>query len=462
MATWQTIFGLSDPVVGDVVAFHAATDRFATMSARAHDIVQSVHHLASQSSVSELEGKAGDAFRARMREVDDAFDDVPGVIGQVHGCLQVHTTKLRELRTRADEALARAVTRWNQVRTAEQDLTADATRVTQLRSQLDYLHSVASPDDPNSMSQVSIAEARLSNAEAETRSSRHTLTTAQRDLDDVAEEWKVLRSDEAALNRDTAHWLRQIDLRSLADQSALEKFLIGFAEFMINPAAFVAEHWEEIRRITLDALWVIKEALEVVALVLLVVALFVPGLNMIALGVAVALLVANLVLWSTQHPSPFTGDTVSTSDVLWSALGVVTAGSSAILAGQIAKAGARGGSLIAGADPNKMVKLVRISDQLASYRRTAAFVDAAAGLGNAKDIYSEGKDLIEAAQGKPNFYSFIASPFSFSRPVAPVPSHGPELTAVGCPSIFAPVPVWNVAVLTGQCRIVRIDAEVSQ
>ncbi len=109
-----------------------------------------------------------------------------------------------------------------------------------------------------------------------------------------------------------------------------------------------------------------------------------------------------------------------------------------------------------------MAKLIQVSDDLTSYKRTAAFVDAVGDVGNAKDIYGEGKDLIEAAQGKPNFYSFIVSPFSFTRPVAPVPSHGPDLTAVGCPTMFAPMPVWNVAVLTGQCRIVPIDAEVSQ
>ena len=294
--------------------------------------------MTSESGTDSLEGEAADAFRDIVDKVADSLGDLPGVCDDAHDALADHYSRLADLRAEAASALARARTRWDAHEEAVRTLSSRRSSHNSATADVDSLPPAGA--DP-------AADADRTAAEDAAEQSGRLLAAAQGALDSAADdlrasrdEWDNLRSDEDELNDRTADRLDDISLGDLSDPSWWESILGSAFDLVMDltgldalidlVAAIASGDWAA-------ALWALRELLDRVLLIVSVIALFTP-LGPLVLALVALKMATSIALYSTQWPSPETGQTVGLVDVAMDGADLLGAAGDVIIAGRAATA----------------------------------------------------------------------------------------------------------------------------
>lgn len=321
MTTWETIFGMRPPVEGLPAEFIAARNEFEARREAAQGIVTRFAQVQNQGVTNHLEGEVGRVFNQVVDEVASSLADLPRVSREAHDVLDAHLTRLRELRSEASEALARARTAWNSKNRLENERPGLADRVSSLRYQI---RSADADDDTTSL------ENQLTTAERGLQDNQDAIDTEAGILRDICNpyipgdgEYHRLRRSELTLEDETAAALGSIDLGELRDPNwfqslagALGDFALGILESVANLLeALITGDWATF-------FWELRNLLNAAILILGTIALF-TGVGAPLFFLSLAAFAVTTGLYITQTPNPQTGETLGLGDVALSAVGVV-------------------------------------------------------------------------------------------------------------------------------------------
>ena len=315
--SWSEIFPDvdGDPVrasldeVGDVATMF---DRMGDASQR---ILDEFDRVTSESGTGSLEGEAADAFRDIVDKVADSLGDLPGVCDDAHDALADHYSRLADLRAEAASALARARTRWDAHEDAVRTLSSRRSSHSSATADVDSLPPAGT--DPAADADRTAAEDAAEQSGRLLAAAQGALDAAEDDLRASREEWDSLRGDEDELNDRTADRLDDISLGDLSDPSWWESILGSAFDLVMDltgldalidlVAAIASGDWAA-------ALWALRELLDRVLLIVSVIALFTP-LGPLVLALVALKMATSIALYSTQWPSPETGQTIGLVDV---------------------------------------------------------------------------------------------------------------------------------------------------
>ncbi len=316
-----------DPVRGSVSEVESVVTMFDRMGTAAENIHSTFETLKDDGGDSDsLRGDAADQFREIVEAVSGSLGDLPRVAGEAHGILNDHLTRLEDLRVEAASALVRANTRWEEVEGARSAVGSAESTNTRLQGQVNDLppageNPVADGDRPGAESAADGALEALGIAQG-------NLEEAEADLAASKTEWGGLREDEDSLNSDTSGRLDDIGLGDLSDPSWWES-LLGAAFDLLMDLSLLDELFALIEAIATGdwaaALWMLKDILDTVMLIVAVVALFTPLGPLVAV-LALTYLAATATLYFTQWPNPETGETVSGLDLAFAVADVIPGG----------------------------------------------------------------------------------------------------------------------------------------
>jgi hypothetical protein len=329
--TWTDIFPDVDgpPVRGVPGDFSAASAAFGRMAVDAQYVLDEFARITADGDISQLRGQAATAFERFVHEVADSLGDLPRVSHEAASAFDGHAVSLESIVDEAGIALARARTAWDRKNELEHQLDSSRQRADRLQSQIDAMPPDA---DPGAAAQLG----------GDHQDAMHALAAVRADLDDARQdlaaqrsEWSDLRAREADLRDTTRSRLDDIDLGDLKDPGRLQSFVEGACQ-VIAAFSLVDECLELVdamlRGDWAAVLWQLREALDVVLLVGAVVLLFVPGVNILMVGLlalAVAKLAIDAALYATKWPDPESGQVINGADLMMDAIDVVTAGKGA-------------------------------------------------------------------------------------------------------------------------------------
>lgn len=336
MKSWS-VLQLDEPVVGDVEDYESAHVQLTTLQSNTEDVAEQFSRIQA-GDIELLLGQTAEALRETVGAVDDSLKDLPFVLGEVSTIFQNHSRHLRKLRQRANEALARAGTRWNALQAALTTETGASSTLQNLQSQLQSLgYSGLSPD------QVETESARLHSEievqESYLQSCKRATSNAQDDLHLSRVEHAKLHDEERDLISKTVNGLDNVDLRGLANRDLLQKifegiggFFSGIGDWIVDLVSDLQKTFEALSRGDFgealhhfrDALDKLSTAIMVVGVIVCVIAAFFTGGASLAL-IPTVLLASEYVdqasqtigetLFLTQTPHPETGEPISWQDI---------------------------------------------------------------------------------------------------------------------------------------------------
>ena len=163
-------------------------------------------------------GEAAEAIGQRIGEILVPLSDVPKVSSEIDAVFDQHTRRLEALVERANQAVARAHTRWNRKESAEADVNRYERSVSYLSGQISQLRCCCSGLCACGVpAQVASLESQRWNAQRNLSHASGDLQTAERLVEDSRSAWTHLRSEEEELNESTGHRLKTVPLWSLRD-----------------------------------------------------------------------------------------------------------------------------------------------------------------------------------------------------------------------------------------------------
>jgi hypothetical protein len=335
MTTWTDIFPDVDgpPVKGEPGDFDAARHAFTRMGDDAQEVLDQFNRIQASGDIAQLRGQAATAFERFVGEVADSLGDLPRVSHEAGDVFGDHATRLDALHAEVDSALARARTNWERRQELERDVDAARTRTDRLQSQID---GMAADTDPTTSAQL---QGDRDGAAAAFAVVRGELRQVDEALRAIRDEWSDLREREVDARRTTISQLDGIDLGDLKDPGRFRSFVEGACEVMmtLTPIDEIAEFvGAALRGDWAAVLWKLREVLDVLILVAVVVAVFASGgllafVLVAALALAVAKLAVDAALLSTKWPDPESGKVVNGVDIAMDVFDVVTAGRGAQL-----------------------------------------------------------------------------------------------------------------------------------
>lgn len=327
MTTWTDIFPELDgpPVRGVPSEFTSVATSFTTMHDDAQTIIDTFKKIMSNGGVEQIQGAVTGPLRNFVDDVSDRLGSLPQVSGDAATIFSNHATTLESYRTAANTALAKAVTKWNDCKTATSNLTTANTTANKLKTQLDG----ADADDPSR----SDLEGQHTDAANDVTNCQSQLSCLQGELAAFKTTWTELRGKERKLSDKTAGDLGDIDLHSLSDPGWFDSFCeaafevlkwvydVTGLEDLVNLIDAIA-HGDWAR-----ALWALRDLLDKVITILSIVVLFVcPQLFLVILVLSVIKFAVDGILYATNTPNPETGERISLTDLAFDALDVVLAG----------------------------------------------------------------------------------------------------------------------------------------
>ena len=337
MRSWSQILQLDEPVVGDVKDYEFAHEQVGAFGATAETVRDQFKKLQT-TELDELQGRAALRLRELVGTVDDCLTDLPVVLHDVEKIFKKHAQELELLRTKVEEALAVAETRWIELQgalTAESDADSQLRYLqTQLRS-LEY--SSASPDSIETRRAELTGE--ISGQAHRLSSCRTSTSIAQGELGLSRGEHGQLRGEEQALIKETVQSLDSIDLRSLANPSNFERMKNwagdrvedvadwvrdGFEDFGKMVQAFADGEWNDALHYFRDVLDKLSTAIAVIGVLSCLIAapftagsslLLIPGVMKASAAVDAISLGVGVLLENSQAPHPETGEPVTKFDL---------------------------------------------------------------------------------------------------------------------------------------------------
>lgn len=357
MTSWQTIGKPHDPILGQPTNFETLETQFTNMRSSigaANGQLQGIRF-----GDGKFEGEAASAFKQQLADIDNYLDDLGDVCHQIENVLDSHATQLRRLRQEADNALARAQTRWNQKQAAEADRDAAFRRVNSLQYQID------SVTDTDGGGQRDYLQREMDAAQRWEDRSRQDVRTADARLDDVRFEWDELRRREADLCRNSADGLRRINLESLANPALIQQVWNAGADYVAWRLELLTTlgDWlsEQMDGWLGDVLTAFYEALGTVSMLLTVISLvmaltgvgapFAAVLFAVAGAIAVARLATGVALLAAGRNT--------LENVAWDLVGAALFGASASLK-HSAKVGGYAAKTLKISQLESRVKIIRI------------------------------------------------------------------------------------------------------
>lgn len=366
MSSWSTILRLSPPVVGQPDDYRRAVEQSAELCEASRELNGAFSRI-RRCGIDDLRGEAADALRELVAGVDESLSDLPCVLDDVNDIFADHERQLRRLRRAADEALARARTRWDRLLQAQSSLAQERGNLSSLRHQRDCTPSTPENEDriaqlssliSSQVRQVQRCEDRKEEAEAAVC---HRMPAGQHpascsgaaDYSGVSAgatscyQHMSLRNEEEALIRRTVERLNGLNLRGLKDPNWLEQARDFVGNVLSGIGGWFADLFEDIGKMALAAVsgdWgaalhylrdVLDKVVTVVAVAALVVGFFCTGgaLGIVALGLAGAYIGLSAGLAASQEPHPETGQPVT-----WTEVGLDTA--LTLAGGPLARGGA--------------------------------------------------------------------------------------------------------------------------
>jgi hypothetical protein len=329
MTTWTDIFPELDgpPVKGVPSEFSTVATSFSTMNEDARAILEQFDKIMTANGVQQIQGAVADPFRNFVDDVSDRLGSLPEVSESAAKVFANHATKLDTFRDAADTALAKAITKWNQCKTATSNLASATTSADHLKTQLDHAPADA---DPSSTTQL---QGQHADAADKVTSCQSQLACLKGELAQFKTTWTNLREDERKLRTTTIGDLDDIDLHALEDPGWFDSFCE--AAFEVVKWAYEVTGLEDLVALIdaiahgdwAKALWALRNLLDKVITILSIVVLFAfPELILVILVLSVIKLGVDALLYATNTPNPETGERISLTDLAFDTLDVVLNG----------------------------------------------------------------------------------------------------------------------------------------
>lgn len=336
MSSWSQILQLSQPVVGNIEDYEFAERQISQLENSAENVRRQFKRIRT-TELEELQGLSAVQLRDMVSDLDDCLNDLPLLLNDVGAIFRKHARELENIRARADEALARAETRWNDVQSAIADENLADNQLRSLRHQLNSLAQSAYSPEYIATRQADLTAA-ISTQERQVSYREALTSTAQQHLNSSRIEHGNLQGEEQALVAETVSALDNVDLRSLKNPEWYEQF----GEWLLSGLGAIGEwllEWVEDLYKTLEAagrgdwgaaIWhlraVLDKALTVVAVAGLIASVFFTGgatLALIGLTLGAMNLLTSAILYGTQAEHPETGERMSLEEVAFDAVAVV-------------------------------------------------------------------------------------------------------------------------------------------
>lgn len=326
MTTWTDIFPDLDgpPIKGDPSEFSTVASSFGSMHDDATTILEQFRKIMSDGGIDEIQGDVAAPFRNFVDDVSDRLSSLPEVSGAASKIFGNHATKLDGFQQAADAALAKAVTKWNECKTARTTLSTAKTNADNVQDQID-----SSPPDAD----PSQLQGQHDDATGKVSSAQTNLTLLEGQLKEFRTKWDNLHDDERKLRDTTTDALGDLDLHSLKDPGWFDSFCeaaCGFVEW-----AYKVTGLEDLVDL-LDAafhgdlarfLWALRGLLDKLITILSIVVLFTcPALFAVILVLAVLKLAVDVYLYASNTANPDTGERISLTDIAFDVLDVALAG----------------------------------------------------------------------------------------------------------------------------------------
>ena len=337
MSGWSTILAYGPPVVGEPADYLVAAERCQHLRQTAEQVVAAFCQVTYCGDY--LQGKAADALRDVVADVDDSLKYLPIVLLDVTRVLRDHEADLELLRQSTQRALARAKVRWNTLQEAERTVDNERRELSSLESARNNTPSIPE-NEPyiaqlNSLiaSQVSHlhkSQLRRDDAMAAicvnmTLGKHPENCSGASDAPNVSlnstscYEHMSLRNQERILVGRTVRRLEDVDLRGIRDPNWLERVASWMADRVSGIGEWLADFVDDLGKSIVHALageWgkalhylrdVLEKAIVILTVAALVVGTIFTGGAVLA-GVAMALaglrlgISYGLGLMQTPHP----------------------------------------------------------------------------------------------------------------------------------------------------------------
>ncbi|MFH8567781.1 putative T7SS-secreted protein [Streptomyces sp. NPDC017993] len=190
VSEWESVFGFTDdPTPGDADMLGRLARSYRSVANDAGDALPLVSQLENQQvgegkSMEKLRDKLGDLAK-QVRKLHSSYD-------QAAGALDTYVTSLRDMQTKADNALSNG-------REAKERLDSATSVVSALADTISHLDSTVIPPDDDATRRST--RRALDEAESNHSSARHNVDDAQADLDAaraLAEDARSVREEDAA------------------------------------------------------------------------------------------------------------------------------------------------------------------------------------------------------------------------------------------------------------------------
>lgn len=215
--SWNTIEMESPLIRGRPEQFEEASGVFKTIADRTDPLSDELWDLRRGRSEG-FAGEAAEAIGQRIGDILVPLSDVPKVSSEIDAVFDQHTRQLEVLVEKANQAVARAHTRWNRKESAEADVSRYERSVSYLSRQISQLRCWCSGICACGVpAQVASLESRRWNAQQDLSHARGDLRTAEGLVEDSRSDWTHLRREEDELNESTGHRLKTVPLWSLRD-----------------------------------------------------------------------------------------------------------------------------------------------------------------------------------------------------------------------------------------------------
>jgi hypothetical protein len=330
MTTWTDIFPDVDgpPVVGLPAQFTTVSRSFAKMHDDAVQILDQFKRIIGEGDFDEIQGEVAGPLRTFVEHVSDRLQSLPDVSQDASTIFADHSSKLDDYRTAADKALAKAITKWNERKTAAGQLDTANSSEAKAKQNVDN----QPPDaDPSSTTQ---AKDQHDQAVQHVTDLKGKLSTIDGELKAFRTKWDDLHGDEKELRDHTKGRLDDIDLHSLEDPGWFDSFceavgdvlrwaykVTGLEDLVELIEAIATGDWAAI-------LWRLRDLLDKVFVILSVVALIVCPFALLAViaVIAVAKLAIDAGLYLSNTADPKTGRRISAMDLAFDVFDAATAG----------------------------------------------------------------------------------------------------------------------------------------
>lgn len=310
------------PIEAEPADFDRAADHFADIEGALNDVAGELRRL--QGRGDDFKGQTAEAFVAKLAVLSDDLEKVPRIAFQVKDIMRHHGYWLRELQAEAERALAAARSRKTELEAARNRESQAGSRLALIERQIRSLEALEAAGDDSvsyTLAQARVDEGRTRSEERRASGDVSHWTTQVRSS---VEQYRDIDLREANLNKETAQKVYGIHFQGLHDPNAFERyvgrpvgeFLDDIRDFAV---AVISGDWQ-------TALWKLDDILATIGSVLFFVALFVPGLQLVAFAFAAAKLVTSLALFVGKGYNPETGEQKSAGSLAWDAASVVLSG----------------------------------------------------------------------------------------------------------------------------------------